>query len=63
MAREANRYLLRELMPDISGYDVICGYRTDDSYFSYARDFLINTIPVNQQTQDMKLGELGRGLC
>ena len=26
--------------------DVICGYRADDSYFSYARDFLSNNITL-----------------
>lgn len=59
MARQANSYILQEFLPDISGYDVIIGYRADDSYFSYAKDFLNNTISVNQLPQAMKLGELG----
>ncbi len=59
ISREASNYLLREFLPDISGYDVICGYRADDSYFSYAKDFLNNTISVSQLSRAMKLGELG----
>lgn len=59
IAKQASKYILSEFLPDISGYDVICGYRADDSYFSYAKDFLNNTISVNQLSQAMKLGELG----
>lgn len=59
VARQANSYILNEFLPDISGYDMVIGYRADDSYFSYAKDFLNNTISVNQLSQAMKLGELG----
>jgi len=59
IARQANQYILEEFFPDISGYDVILGYRADDSYFSFAKDFINNTISVNQLAQAMKLGELG----
>ena len=54
-----SKYLLEEFLPDISCYDVICGYRADYSYYSYAKDFLNNTILVNQLAKAMKLGELG----
>ena len=59
IARQASEYILSEFLPERSGYDVICGYRADDSYFSYAKDFLNNTISLNQLSQAMKLGELG----
>ncbi|MCD8156949.1 MAG: DUF3990 domain-containing protein [Clostridiales bacterium] len=59
IARQASQYVTAEFLPDISGFDVIVGYRADDSYFSYAKDFLNNTISVNQLSQAMKLGELG----
>lgn len=59
IARQAAKYILEEFLPDISGYDVIRGYRADDSYFSYAKDFLNNTISVGQLSQAMQLGELG----
>ena len=59
ISRQASEYILKEFLPDISGYDVIWGYRADDSYFSYAKDFLNNAISVNQLAEAMKLGELG----
>lgn len=60
IARAAEQYLLAEFLPDTEGYDIICGYRADDSYFSYAKDFLNNTITVGQLARAMKLGKLGR---
>jgi hypothetical protein len=59
ISRQAYEYILKEFLPDISGYDVIVGYRADDSYFSYAKDFLNNTISVNQLAEAMRLGNLG----
>lgn len=59
LAKQASTYILQEFLPDITKYDIIIGYRADDSYFSYAKDFLNNTISVNQLATAMKLGELG----
>lgn len=59
ISRQASKYILAEFLPDVSGYDVIWGYRADDSYFSYAKDFLNNTISLSQLSKAMKLGELG----
>ncbi len=59
IARQANDYILQEFLPDISDYDVIIGYRADDSYFSYAKDFLNNVISVEQLSKALRLGELG----
>lgn len=59
IAKQASKYILEEFLPDISGYDVIWGYRADDSYFAYAKDFLNNGISVGQLSMAMKLGELG----
>lgn len=59
VAREAEQYILQEFLPDTEGYDIICGYRADDSYFSYARDFLNNTITLEQLSCAMRLGKLG----
>lgn len=44
---------------DITGYDVIIGYRADDSYFSFARAFINNEISLTQLSYAMKLGKLG----
>lgn len=59
ISRQASKYILEEFLTDISDYDVIQGYRADNSYFTYAKDFLNNTISVGQLSQAMKLGELG----
>ncbi|MBR5137299.1 MAG: DUF3990 domain-containing protein [Clostridia bacterium] len=59
IAREASDYLIQEFLPDIYEYDVVCGYRADDSYFSYAKDFINNSISVTQLSRAMKLGDLG----
>lgn len=59
LAREAKRYLLEYFLPDYQNYDVIIGYRADDSYFSFAQDFINGTISYRQLSEAMKLGKLG----
>lgn len=59
LAREACRYLKEYYMPDLSDADFIRGYRADDSYFSFAQDFLNNTISLSTLERAMKLGNLG----
>lgn len=56
---EAKNYLLEHFLPKCEDYDVIVGYRADDSYFSFARDFLNNTISVEQLSEAMHYGDLG----
>ncbi len=56
---QAKKYLLENFYIDVEDYDVIIGYRADDSYFSFAKDFINNTITVRQLAEAMKLGELG----
>lgn len=46
-------------MIDINGYDVIRGYRADDSYFSFAQDFVMGTISLQKLSEAMRLGRLG----
>ena len=46
-------------MIDTNGFDIIIGYRADDSYFSFARDFVSGSISYRQLNEAMKLGELG----
>jgi len=60
IATEARDYLTKWFLPDITDYDAIDGYRADDSYFSFASDFLNNTISVRQLKRAMALGSLGR---
>ena len=57
--REGMNYILHNFPVDTESFDVIIGYRADDSYFSYARDFLSNTITIQRLAQVMRLGKLG----
>ena len=59
VAVEACEYLLDHFLPDANAYDVIRGWRADDSYFSYARAFVNNTITIDQLGRAMRLGNLG----
>ena len=43
----------------LHAYDLITGYRADDSYFDYAESFLNNGISVEQLARAMRLGKLG----
>ena len=56
---QAREYILKNFSIDLTKIDVIIGYRADDSYFSFARDFLRNTITVAQLSNAMELGKLG----
>ena len=59
LVRDAKEYLIKNYKIDYSKYDVIIGYRADDSYFSFARDFLQGTISYRQLAIALKLGNLG----
>ena len=59
IARKAKRYLIDNFGINVNAYDLITGYRADDSYFDYAETFLNNGISVEQLARAMKLGKLG----
>ena len=59
VARRAKRYLIDNFSVNVNAFDLITGYRADDSYFDYAESFLNNGISVEQLAQAMKLGKLG----
>ena len=44
---------------DTTDVDVMIGYRADDSYFSFAEDFVNNTISLRDLNLAMQLGTLG----
>lgn len=48
LEREAKRYITDCFPVPLAGVDVIIGYRADDSYFSYARDFISGVISYEQ---------------
>ena len=57
--RQGFYHLTQNFLIDISSYDLIKGYRADDSYFSFAEAFLSNQISYKQLQEAMKLGRLG----
>ena len=56
---EGKEYIIREFGVDLMPYDIIRGYRADDSYFAFARAFVNNMITATQLREAMKLGKLG----
>ena len=59
IAKDAKEYLLEHFPVNTEDYDIIIGYRADDSYFSFAEDFLNNAISVRKLEKAMRLGNLG----
>ena len=59
VARRAKQYLIDNFSINVNAYDLITGYRADDSYFDYAEAFINNGITVEQLARAMKLGKLG----
>lgn len=59
MGNSARDFILSEFLPDTDNADVIIGYRADDSYFSFAEDFVNNVISLRDLEMAMKLGTLG----
>ena len=53
------KYLIENFSLSLDDYDVVIGYRADDSYFSFAESFLNNTISVERLKEALKLGDLG----
>ena len=60
LALEAKEYLSEHFCVDYEAYDMMIGYRADDSYFSFAQDFLNGTISYRQLCNTMRLGKLGQ---
>ncbi|MBO7510702.1 MAG: DUF3990 domain-containing protein [Bacteroidales bacterium] len=52
-------YILENFLPDLSHYDILVGYRADDSYFDIASSFLRGTISLEHLGKALKLGNLG----
>lgn len=59
IAEREKNYLKENFLIDISGYDIIIGYRADDSFFSFAQDFVSNIISYRKLNKAMRLGKLG----
>ncbi len=59
ISEDAKIFLQEHYLIDIEGYDIIIGYRADDSYFSFAQDFISGTISLQTLSRAMKLGKFG----
>ena len=60
LAYQAKEYILKTFRVDYKKADCIIGYRADDSYFSFAQDFINGTISYRQLNNAMHLGKLGQ---
>ena len=56
---EAKAYLTTRFAIPYRRADVIIGYRADDSYFTFAQDFISGAISYSQLASAMRLGHLG----
>lgn len=59
MPQRAKSYILENFKVDYKKYDIIVGYRANDSYFSYAGDFVNGTLSLSDLSEAMRLGKLG----
>lgn len=59
ISEEAKKYIEENFYVDTDGYDLIIGYRADDSYFTFAQDFASGTISLKKLSEAMRLGKLG----
>lgn len=57
--RRGHKWLLENFPVNIEEYDIIKGYRADDSYFAFARAYMNNEITLGQLNHAMHLGKLG----
>ena len=59
ITKQGKAFLIENYSLPVEEYDVIRGYRADDSYFAYAESFLSNTISVQRLSEALRLGNLG----
>jgi len=59
VAGAAYHYLKSRFAVNVDAYDIVIGYRADDSYFDFAEAFLNNSISVEQLAVALRLGKLG----
>lgn len=52
-------WLNKKFYINLDTYDVVIGYRADDSYFQYSKSFVSNELSFEILTKAMKIGKLG----
>ncbi|MBR4796207.1 MAG: DUF3990 domain-containing protein, partial [Spirochaetia bacterium] len=59
IAVNAKNYIISHFCEDTSVYDILTGYRADDSYFAFAESFVENGLPLRSLTHALYFGHLG----
>ena len=59
ITKAGKKYLIEHFSLPVKEYDIIKGYRADDSYFAYAENFLNNIISAQRLSEALRLGNLG----
>lgn len=59
ITKAGKEYLIKHFSIPYENYNIIKGYRADDSYFSFAEAFFNNTISCQRLAEALKLGNLG----
>ncbi len=59
IAKIGKKYLIDNFSLPYEDYDIIRGYRADDSYFAFAEAFLNNSISCQRLSEALRLGKLG----
>lgn len=59
IAKAGKEFLIEHFLLPVDQYDIIRGYRADDSYFAYAEGFLNNAISLRVLKEALRLGNLG----
>ena len=56
---DGREYIINNFSLPYDTYDVIIGYRADNTFFSYAQDFLNNTISLRKLKESINVGKDG----
>lgn len=57
--KDRAEFLVKNYCLDIDNYDMIVGYRADDSFFNYVNDFLYDLISLESLENVLRYGDLG----
>ena len=63
LSRRARDYIIEHFGINVEEYDVIIGYRADDSYFSFADAFVSNSLSLSSLNKALRLGKLGEQIA
>ena len=63
LSKRARDYIIEQFGINVEEYDVIIGYRADDSYFSFADAFVSNSLSLSSLNKALRLGKLGEQMA